>query len=634
MRKLSFLVIIGLTGSFHALHAQEDWKKRFPDAEAVYTQLNCDITIKKSGNKYIATSAYSEDLLYLTDNSVKMLSKGRIYHSGFNELKKWEAYTQVGNSKKIKVLNVATGSSRSNNIFYDDVKSTSFDFAGAQTGANRHLEYEIVHNDIFLLSPHYFERYFPVANGTLTITYPSEVKLKYLIKGLNAEKVKSTETKKRGNTILTFQIYDLSGQQPYEDAPDNAYYATHLIYYIEQIQDGSSAQNILSNPDDLYKHSYEYIRRVNSTISAELKSITDSLIRDKSSVRAKAGSIYKWVQDHIKYVAFEDGMEGFVPREATLVCSRRFGDCKDMASILTAMLNYAGVPAYFTWIGTREIPYDYTEVPLPIVDNHMICAVRADSEFIFLDGTDESCIFGRPPAGIQGKQAMIAISEKEYQIVRVPVISADKNRISDSTFLELTDAGLTGKLRISLTGYYASGIKTLLSYTNDKEREDYLKSRFSRGSNKIRFSNWKVSLEPDYNQATITADLDLPGYVRKLGDELFVNLNLFKVYEHQEIDFPKRTMPIEFQFLEQTSYVTALKIPEGSKITYTPESESFKNDVWGFSMNYQVNKGMIYLSQQFTTNQLMLYPAKFEQWNKVLEHLFPHYKQTVALSKK
>ena len=64
-----------------------------------------------------------------------------------------------------------------------------------------------------------------------------------------------------------------------------------------------------------------------------------------------------------KYVAFEDGMGGFVPREAGLVCSRRFGDCKDMASILTAMNRAAGIPAYFTWLGTRDLPYTFSGTP-------------------------------------------------------------------------------------------------------------------------------------------------------------------------------------------------------------------------------------------------------------------------------
>ena len=132
----------------------------------------------------------------------------------------------------------------------------------------------------------------------------------------------------------------------------------------------------------------------------------------------------------------------------------------------------------------------------------------------------------------------------------------------------------------------------------------------------------------------VTSDFYLPDYAKKLGDEWFLNLNLFKWYEHQEIDFPKRKMPIQFTFLNSSSYVTVLKIPDGYSSSYIPKAEPFKNDVWGYNMNYNSSKDTIYFSQGFDTDQLMMYPNQFEAWNKVLEHLFPNYKQTVSLRKK
>lgn len=131
----------------------------------------------------------------------------------------------------------------------------------------------------------------------------------------------------------------------------------------------------------------------------------------------------------------------------------------------------------------------------------------------------------------------------------------------------------------------------------------------------------------------VTADFELPDYAKKLGDEWFLNLNLFKWYEHQEIDFPKRKMPVEFSFLKRSFYVTTLRIPEGYKTSFIPKTDVYKNDVWGFTMNYSSSKNTITLSQEFDTDQLMLYPNQFEAWNKVLEQLFPNYKQTVSISK-
>lgn len=635
MSNLKTIALFIATISGFACGAQnaEAWQKQFPTAEAVYTNLLCQVNISVEDDSIQATSEYTEDLLYLTPNAVKLMSRGHIYHSSFNILKGWQAYTQLPENKKVKIANTTTTSSTQDYVFYDDAKLTSFDYAGAVSGATRHLEYQLQHSDAHLLTPHYFERYFPVINGELRVTFPSQIKLKYVIKGVNGDKVIFSETKKRDKTTYSFKVSHLENTRSYPDAPDNSYYATHVIFYIDQAVQHGQLKNFLSTPEDLYRYNYGYIKNLNTTTSADLKKLTDSIIATKKTDLEKAAAIYRWVQTHIKYVAFEEGLEGFIPRDASLVCSRRFGDCKDMASILTAMLRHAGVPAYLTWIGTRGLPYTYTETPLPIVDNHMICAVKNGDDFIFLDGTDNGCSFGMPPYHIQGKQAMVAISESEFKIVQVPVIDGSKNNFTDSTFLQLAGTTLQGKIKIDMAGYWASSLYSTTSYQNAKERDDYFKERFARGNNKIKFSNWQLTINPEHTKATVTADFELPDFAKQLSNDLFLNLNLFKWYEHKEIDIPKRKVPIEYGFLKKYTYTTLLKLPEGYTVSYLPQSQTLKNDVWNFDMAYQQQAGNVSLTQQFSDNFLLLQPPQFAQWNKILEGLYPQYKQTIVLTK-
>jgi hypothetical protein len=632
--KSSCLLVASVSSLVAMAQKNDVLKTQFPNAEAVYTNLLCQVNISlDKENKISVNSDHAEDLLFLTPNAVQMMSRGRIYHSSFNVLKDWNAYTQLPENKRIKIANTTTASSRQDYVFYDDTKQTSFDFAGAVSGATRHLAYQLQHSDAHLLTPYYFDRYFPVLNGELRITFPDKIKVKYLVKGVNSNNVVFTESKKRDKVTYSFKVSDFSSVSSYADAPDNAYYATHVIFYIDKVEQSGTWQNFLSTPADLFRYNYGFIKNTNATTTSELKSITDSIIHDKKTNLDKAAAIYRWVQTHIKYVAFEDGLEGFVPREASLVCSRRFGDCKDMASILAAMLRHAQVPAYFTWIGTRDLPYTYTETPLPIVDNHMICAIKSGDAFIFLDGTDNGCVFGMPPYHIQGKQAMIALSDTAFKLVEVPVMDKERNLFTDSTFLEFNGTELTGKLKINMTGYWASSLYSATSYRTAKETEDYFKGRYARGNNKIKFSNWQFSIAPDHNNAVVTADFELPDFAKRLGNEVYLNLNLFKWYEHDEIDFPKRKAPIEYGYLKKFAYTTLLKVPEGYRISYLPQSHTFKNDVWAFDLAYQQSGQTVSLMQNFSDEHLLLYPDQFEKWNKVLEGIFPEYKQTIVLTK-
>ena len=78
----------------------QEWRKTFPDAEAAYTKLSCEVNIRWSDGKLSAVSSFEEDIQLATENAVKMMSRGRIYHSSFNELKKMGCSYSAGGKQE------------------------------------------------------------------------------------------------------------------------------------------------------------------------------------------------------------------------------------------------------------------------------------------------------------------------------------------------------------------------------------------------------------------------------------------------------------------------------------------------------------------------------------------------------
>jgi hypothetical protein len=622
----------------HAVVAQnvDELKRQYPGEQAVMLHSSAQYKIRiREGVPYVE-SKESQQLMYLTGNAAAYMSQYGFGHSSFHEVKEYEAYTQTADNKKVKVTSFKTSSSKSSGVFYDDVKETMFDFPAIGQGATGNLNLQVIHKKPYLLSPHYFSRSIPVINDELRISFPKDVSVKYVLKGQDTDKIKFTQDSRGGEITYTFQVKDQPAEKDYADAPGAAYYSPHVVFYIEKYKNDKGQEvPFLSDTNDLFKLNNSFIRDINKTAGPELKRIVDSVTKGVSSQEEKARQIYSWVQRNIKYVAFEDGMEGFIPRDANFVCSRRFGDCKDMSSILTLMLNTAGVPAYHTWIGTRSLPYSYRETPLPIVDNHMICAIQLKKgEFIFLDGTDPTCVFGIPSSHIQDKEALIALEDGKYTISRVPSPPKETNQLIDSCFLQLTDKGITGRVNIHLSGYYSMNAHAMMNYVNGKDKDKYMRARFSRGSNKFQLTSYETGDQSDKNNLTFSGKFELQDYARKIGDEWFLNVNLIKLYEHEEIDYPKRKMPVEYDFRFVKKYVTVLTIPDGYKVSYLPQSKSFKNEVWGFTMNYEQKGNTIILTQEFYNDYLLLTADHFKAWNEVLEHLFPLYKESISIVKK
>ena len=555
-------------------------------------------------------------------------------HSDFRQLIAYEAYTRTADDKKLKVSEFKTSASKENSVFYDDVQETTFNFPSVQPGAVGNLDVSWLDKDPHLLSPFYFTGFIPSANSELKITVSKDISLKFRLMGLDTSQIITNMESKHHNNVYTFSYKNCPADKRYGDAPGYAWYSPHIVFYIENYKDEKgNVIPYLSNADDLYRLNYSYVKGINNTISPGLKHIVDSLTANLKSPESKARSIYAWVQHNIKYVAFENGMEGFIPRDAGLVCSRRFGDCKDMASILTEMINCAGVPAHFTWIGTRDLPYKFTQVPLPLVSNHMICAVELKGQFVFLDGTDPTCVFGMPPSAIQDKEAMIAINEKEYKILKVPVIEKTRNLLVDTTWLELTDSGLKGKIKQTLNGYFAMDMNGKLMYWSKKTINENMKDEFERGSNKFKLDTFRIDKKVTADEVSLFADFYLPDYAKKIGTEFYLNLNLFKFFANDQIDYPRRKMPVEYNFKYVKKYVTMLRIPDGFKVSYMPQSKSFSNSIWGFNMKYEQKGNEVVLTQEFDNQNLMLTSDQFEPWNKVLENLFPLYKETLSFSK-
>lgn len=608
--------------------------KKFPDEKAVMLNRTLEYNITLKDGQPAVESHELQQIEYLLPSATTYMGNYSFSHSDFQKLVSYQAYTRTAADKKLKVTDFKTSTDKESFVFYDDVKTKSFSFPSIEPGAVGNLEVAWQNTEPHMLSPFYFTSYMPVVNSELKVTVTNDVSLKYRLMGLDTASVTVKIENNHRDKVYTFQYKNCPADKHYADAPGYGWYSPHVVFYIQNYKDQSGKTiSYLSNADDLYKLNYSYIKKVNNTLSPELKVIVDSITAKTKTPEGKARAIYSWVQHNIKYVAFEDGMEGFVPRDAGLVCSRRFGDCKDMASILTEMINAAGVPAYFTWIGTRDLPYKFTEVPLPLVSNHMICAIKLDGKFIFLDGTDPTCVFGTPSYGIQDKEAMISISEQEYKIIKVPMMDKTSNTFVDTTWLELTPTGIKGQIKQVMRGYFASNMHARLMYLNGKEMDRGMKAEFERGSNKFQLDTFQVEKNPAPDKISLSANFSLHDYAKKIGNDYYLNLNLFKFFVDEQIDYPKRIMPIEYNFKYIKKYVTMLKVPDGYKVSYLPQGKAFHNKVWGFDVQYAQKGSYIILTQEYDNNTLMLTSDEFEPWNKVLENLFPLYKETLSLTK-
>ncbi len=109
--------------------------------------------------------------------------------------------------------------------------------------------------------------------------------------------------------------------------------------------------------------------------------------RKQSSPEEQALAALRYVQDDLRYLGIEVGVNSHRPYPVATVLSRRFGDCKDKAILLCTMLRQLGFDAAPALVDTDYRGVIDTLLPSPLDFDHMIVLLRLGDRDYWLDAT-------------------------------------------------------------------------------------------------------------------------------------------------------------------------------------------------------------------------------------------------------
>ncbi len=614
----------------------EKWQNKYEGHNELILKESQTYNFTINKNKlHILQNSYYESVIFSEmgiHNNTEFL-----HYSDLVPLKSHEAFTVIndkGKEKKIAIKQYTDKKAQQRNIFYSDLKERKIVFPNLEVGAKKIYSYQSEFLDPFLLHRFSFVSDLPVENSSFEIIADKGIEIGYKIFNDSQNKILFSKKEHKGKVIYIWEMKDILPLKYESNNPGYLYIAPHIVFYVQSYVIGKEKVELLGDTNQLYKYYLNFVRNLNQTEDSNLKVITEELTGGMSSDREKIKAIFYWVKDNIKYVAFENGYEGFIPREASLVNQRRYGDCKDMASIITEMAKYANVPnVNLCWIGTRKIPYSYAEVSTPAVDDHMIASVEIDGEMIFLDATDSETIFGLPSSFIQGKEALVRNGES-YKIVPVPIVEAAKNSVSEKIIAKLNGSKIEGSGQFVMKGLARTNFLLTIGDAANKTRFDIIKSLVQKGNNKFNLKEYK-----EYNISErdlpykVDFNFELDSYVVAVGDEIYINLFLDKPLEKLTIEKDRKSM-YEFDFLFTQSLEINFEIPENKKINSVPENVIRDNDLLKYSLEYEVKDQQMVLKFQIETKKILLKDTDFELWNKTIKDLKSLYSEMIILKNK
>ena len=613
----------------------QKYQEMYPGVPAVILDEHVEFRFEIiEDSLYIYETLYQETF-YLTEVA-NYWKEMEIAYSGFSEVSDLEASTLIAGKNKYKEVKVKVFKYKdelSRQVFHDDVKSITFSYDGLQKGSKSVLSYTRKQNDPHLLGREFLQSGIPVEHKTISIIADNRIDMG--IGAFNLDLIDDEFTQEIGKKYSTYkwEVYNVEALKKESSSPSIAWYGAHIIPYIKSYTINGKKNVVLGEINDLFNWYNSFVEDLNdNTEDEEMQALVDSITQGAETDLEKVKQIFYWTQDNIKYVAIEYGMGGFIPRPAFSVCTNRYGDCKDMASTITGLLEYAGINSYLTWIGTNDIPYTYEELPTPNVDNHMIATYIDDEDnYYFLDATGRYSNFDIPSSFIQGKEALIRKNKNEFEVITVPTVAPDQNKISEKIYLNIVDNNLIGHSEATISGYN----KTRIQYeTENKSKEDKLKlykKQFTKGHNKFILEDFTES-----NQYPIEEPLEIDyqfmvnDYVLSNKDELYINLNLEDLLAGQKIKKDRKT-PLQNEFPIKHDQIIELEIPDGWDVDYVPENLTVGDPFIEFSSKYELTENKIILYQQTSIRYLNMTQENFDKWNENVEKILKYQNEIVIL---
>ncbi|MNU59381.1 Transglutaminase-like superfamily protein [compost metagenome] len=616
------------------------YKAKYPGNHIVETKNERTVTIKYVKGKPTLVYHYEYEDLIIDKNGANMLSEYSIDFTSFETVSNIVAYSLIpteGKPKKVVSNNMFTRDAEADRgIFHDDSKETIIVFPGLIEGALRHLSYDITMTENDFPFGFVFFDFTPTENPTFKIV--SDTSIHLLLKEYNTDKIKlkKEETITKNIRTTTYSCEQAFLLKPEENSPNIRYYAPQILAQIAYYNYKGQKVNVGGNLTDLHNNYAPNVAEVEKEKpSPEITRIADSITRNLSTNLDKVRAIYYWVQDHVKYIAFEEGMGGFVPRQPNLVVDKRFGDCKDMASLIYSMLKAVNIPSYLTWVGSRDLPFKYSEFPSGMCDNHMITTYKEDGKYYFLDATNSFQTMNSSTGFIQGKEALLHISPTEYELTNIPVRDENYSTVYDYSSIKIEGKDLIGKSSNKIEGYYHTLIGNYAKDVLPKDLNKFLTSINQRGNNSFIVTNGSMQnvLKRD-TTGIIHFDWTCKNYCTNLDDAIYINMILNKNITYQNELKDTRIAPFELDHQSFDKYVVELEIPQNYTVSHLPASVSFHSDIVDFDVKYEQNGSKIIMTLDVGLKFLILEPSQFAEWNKFVAQKKKAISETIELKRK
>ena len=343
--------------------------------------------------------------------------------------------------------------------------------------------------------------------------------------------------------------------------------------------------------------------------------LDDALAGKARELTANAKTEFEKIQaigryaQNIKYVSIQIGLGGgggFRPHSSLDIFKKSYGDCKDKANLMRAMLRALNINSYPVVIYSGDPTFVREEIP-SFQFNHCIIAVKVSDEtksptiithpklgrLLIFDATDDDTPVGDLPSHEQGSFALI-LAGADGALLRMPSTAPEVNKlVRNSTVTLSAEGAITATLTERSIGQSAVEERGLFKALARPEYEKRIERWITRGITGAKISKMSPVDSQADGKFALDVDFTAKDYAQSMRGKLLVfKPSLVSQRNGLDLSSPLRKNPIVLQS-EAYSETVSVKLPEGFEIDEMPDAVKMETPFGKFSTSYEVKDGQL-----------------------------------------
>lgn len=371
-----------------------------------------------------------------------------------------------------------------------------------------------------------------------------------------------------------------------------------------------------------------------------IDAILKDIIKEEMTNKQKIETIFNYISQNINYSSTSLLQSGYIPKDSDLTCSSKIGDCKDVATIMIAMLRKIGIESYYVLVKVNENTQPF--MPLEMEFNHAIVAYYLDGKIHYSDPTTDFYPYYSLNEGDTEAWALL-IKDGENKAFRLPANQLDSTKtFTEYDVMAVLDEFNTLDLEVKTT--YTGLVAGRWRSTMELESKDNLPNHIIASLGSSAFRNLELD---DYGfdkveNISVPLEANYKFHAREFTDDVtgiyFMRLPFVKTVEADVAIYGNdRTNAMDiktFTFAQPHIQRITVKMNKNFAIKKLPQNINYDTKFGTYTLKLKQTAEGLYIERFVHFKKSRIEPSEFKAFKEFYLQLLKYDNLKVLLQQK